>query len=197
MQRIFFFGNCQALSLAIYFTELLKDKNITVIWIMYDEIFRQYLGDWTRTIESNRTINKCNIITDNKPLDTYNISNNDIVIYQHIMESTSKNYNYKEIEKYNWKKVKIPGIYYDIDNQKTIEEMQRREIEHKIDIKITKWIENNKYRTIFITKNHPTTKTFIYVAKEILNIIKDYICEYDEFFFNSIKYNCKNYTELP
>ena len=186
--NITFIGNCQTLSLCFYLQQLLKNNN-NIYWIVYGDEFKRVLGGW-----SNKCKNK--ILDYEKSLEQIKIS--DIIIYQEISTTKSLLSNKKllqEIKKDSCKLIVIPCTYLDYTNyDNSIIDLQNRENENNVDIKVSVILNKYKNTKLMLSKNHPNTFLFLEIIKELcllLNIefFKD--VEYKKF----IKLN--NYMHLP
>ncbi len=188
-QIISFIGNCQTVALCYYLQELLKGKDYSIRWLLYDEDFRRYLWEWS---------DKC----ENKILDPVEIEKSiresDIIIYQDIVLTKSSFSNESKLN--DWKKptcrlLKIPSMFLDYnDFNNSILEAIKREDEKKVDIRASPIIMAHRDRKLFLIVNHPTTFLFLEVLREICAAL-------DFTFFEEDKYNHfisnDNYMGLP
>ena len=186
---ITFIGNCQLVSLCFFFQELLQKTDNNVYWISYSEIFNRHLIYWS---------DKCK----NKILNYENgikvIKNSDVIIYQNKTLEASFFCNTEhlmKIKKNTCMLIKLPYIIFDYnDYNNSILELEKRENENRVDLKVSPIFKNYKHYNLMISKRHPKTFLFLritYILCCILNIN----------FFTKDKYMIylknDNYMELP
>jgi hypothetical protein len=184
--NITFIGNCQTAALCFYFQQLL---NCNINWVLYGDEFKPHLGGWIDKVK-------------NKILD-YDISfdvlrNSDVIIYQEISKEKSEFSNtetLRVIKKESCKLIIIPSIYLDYsDYEKSIKELQKREIENKVDILVSEIFEKYSEEQIMLSIWHPTTFLFLEIVNEICNILN-----IDSFSKNTRDHFLQdnNYIQLP
>ena len=174
MIRIGFVGNCQTLGLLFFFKDLVRDLNYELKWICY----REPLPNW-KIIRRAKTIFDCeqNIIQDIEEKINY-LKKCNYIIYQPIKEETSINFNFKKILSYSNKNCKLISfitifITKNRNFKKQIKELSRREQYYNTNIKISNFLKNyeGNCEKIMLSRNHPTTITFLELIKQICNII--------------------------
>jgi hypothetical protein len=186
--NITFIGNCQTLSLCFYFQQLLNENN-NICWVLYDEEFKQHLGDWSvkcknKIIDYDKSIQK--------------IKDSDIIVYQNIdvNKSLFSNTNtLRELTNNSCKLIKIPSIhlvYNDFDN--SIKELINRENKNNVDIIISNIIYNFKDKNLMLTCCHPKTFLFMEIIKLLCNLL-NYNFFTEEQYNNFLKN--ENFMELP
>jgi len=188
--NITFIGNCQTLSLCFYLQQLLKNKNCNIRWISYGEEFNRHLCEW-----SDKCTNKILHYGD-EAIEQIKIS--DFIIFQEISFGNSHFSNttkLSQLKKNSCRLIKMPSIYLDYDNYDTsLIELQKRERENKVDIKVSLILEKFKPTNLLLTVNHPSSFLFMEIMKELcvlLNIEFFGEEEYNKFIQN------KNYMNLP
>lgn len=164
--KITFIGNCQTISLCFYFQQLLCDSDIK--WLLYDHKFKRHLGRWTNKIK-NKIVNYYRIFNV--------IKKSDVIVYQEISKEKSKFCNTETLQK-NKKEscvlIKIPSIYLDYSNYDvSIKELRRREIENKVDIRVSDIFEKYRERRLILPAhyNHPNTFLFLEVVDELSKLL--------------------------
>ena len=185
--NITFIGNCQTVALCFYYQELKTQHNFS--WVLYGDEFLKNLNEWTDKCR-NKITNHSDII------DRIKVS--DIIIYQEISTEKSLFSNtirLSELKKDNCKLYKIPSVYLlisDFDN--SLKELEKRESENNVDLKVSLIIEKFRNRPLMLTYNHPNTFFLLQIMKEIsLALNLDYLKKEQ-----TIKYLKKsNYMELP
>lgn len=186
--NITFMGNCQMVSLCYYFQQLLSKDN-HICWVLYQEEFKQHLGNWSVKCE-NQILDYDNSIQ--------TIKDSDIIIYQDIdvNKSVFSNTNtLRELTNNSCKLIKIPSIYliYD-DFSNSIKELINRENKNNVDIKVSNILYNFKDTNLMLTCSHPKTFLFLELIKILCNLL-NYNFFTEEQYNNFLKN--ENYMELP
>ena len=174
------------ISLCFYFQQLLPDY--TISWCLYGDEFRPHIAQYS---------DKCKhkIMDYNKSIEQIKCS--DIILYQEIAKDKSPFSNSITLHELapSARFIKLPSIYLEYANYDTsIAELQKRELEKEVDIKVSSIFNKYRSQTLMLTVFHPTTFLFLEVIKEICEQLKiDFFTE-DQ---------CKrfleknNYMELP
>ena len=128
--KISFIGNCQTLSLMIYFQSLLNNDEYILRWLRYSE--QPVFPNYEKTAIDNFN---CNILDDVNGLEFLNES--DIVITNVMSEQASPIFNSKNVKlniKKNCKVIFLNPIYMSFDTEfnECIAELKRREHQNSI-----------------------------------------------------------------
>jgi hypothetical protein len=162
--NITFIGNCQTATLCFYFQQLLGDYGIQ--WLLYGTEFEQHLGEWIGKVKNK-------ILDYDLAFDV--IKNSDVIIYQEIVKEKSQFSNAETLQAHKKDScilIKIPCIYLEYPNyDKSIIELQKREIENKVNIRVSDIFEKYREQCLMLTVFHPNTFLFLEVVNEICKIL--------------------------
>ena len=146
MKKFAFLGNCQTIVYAKYFRDLLPDAKCK--WVC-SSVFEKNSwpkdqGLWGKDCVEQSLFKK-------EEKQKY-LNNCDIIVCNPIKEETATLYNYKLLKKiYNKKLLTISGFHENIHG------IKKRESLYKIDIKISRILEENPDKACMLNVNHPNT----------------------------------------
>jgi len=173
--RITFIGNCQLMALCFYLQQL-PYRNAS--WICFND--ELYKAIWHPPqpglfMKTKHWTDKCK----NKIYGIRNaiqeIRTSDIIIYQEV--STDKSYfcntaKIREFCKTSCRLIKLPCIYleyHDYDN--SIKELQKRELENNVDIRVSDIFEHYRESNLMLSRNHPNTFMFMQVMMRLCAVL--------------------------
>lgn len=195
--QIIFIGNCQIYSLCVFFTELLDNSKYDIKWVLFSpQVMHYFVGDWTRK-KPDRKVDKCQMLTDgNLTLENLKIKPDDIIVYQHICELTSQNFNSSKIAKIECRKLSVSSIHYDKNDMSYLNTMKEKETANNTDIRASKYFDELNTNDFMISTWHPKTHLFKLLIIEIaekLNLSELYDIKKQ---LEDVKYSVDSYTEL-
>ena len=162
--NITFIGNCQTATLCFYFQKLMGECGIK--WVLYGTEMEPHLGEWIDKVKNK-------VLNFDLAFDV--IKNSDVIIYQEIVKEKSQFSNAETLQalkKESCILIKIPSIHLEYSKYDTsIKELQHREIENKVDLRVSDIFEKYRGRTLMLTFCHPNTFLFLEVVSEICKIL--------------------------
>ena len=159
-------GNCQAKALVWYLSQLNEQFDVKYISI---EMFRETFGR-LQNFEGKPTPS----ITNTQEA-VERLQNSNFIIYQNILESTSKDFNFKKIREYSSvaKLISFSSMIYDPNDPNEFYQkgMADRDKQFNVDITANQIIEKhgNKVKVLKDTAkpNHPCSFYFLELVREI------------------------------
>ncbi|MBN2714706.1 MAG: hypothetical protein JXX14_02555 [Deltaproteobacteria bacterium] len=198
MKKICFIGNCQMLSLCIFFEELLDKSKYSVQWLCHHVSFHQHLGPWCRRPDDPTTF-RCRVILDEEQAREA-LLNCDILVYQSLSVKASPVFSpYLDndgILNLHCTKVSFPSIHFKLDEvEHNYNYMKEKEQLHNISVPLADYLlENYQTRYLLLREQHPTTLFFKYLIEQV---VKQAELEMDLAKLNDKKYDHVNYLGLP
>jgi hypothetical protein len=193
--RILFVGNCQALSLAIYVTELLQhdDDNYDVAWLCYSRAFveRGNAGAWTRR-PPERKVRKCRMVIDSADVAAELSQPCDAIMFQPIRAETSAMCCFESLSTLPTARHRIvlPNV------GSSLQRMRDDERAYGTPVPLADLIESDPARYL-LNPCHPTTELFVYVLERLLplcDLSADALITAER---RAAYASTRNYTELP
>lgn len=161
-------GNCQVLGLVVYIKELCRinqeqDKYI-IKWCPYDDEIRNAVFGWQEDCKINDEQDGINFLKEA-----------DILIYQHIQQSTSRLFNTDIVMSYIKKECKLismVSIVLSKDNfESDLSKLVKQDLKYNNTLQIGAIVQQNLKKFLMLSCCHPTSFFYLQIMKQLCPMI--------------------------